>query len=79
MNVDKLPNSVWIGTMYVGDARVERVVHLTEADARHDIETLAETYDGDDASTTYVEKERLLTGRVDDTENYDATPRQRRV
>ena len=68
MNVDKLPGTVWIGEMYVGDARVERVVHLTKEDARHDIETLAETYDGEGAPTTYVEKEQLLTGRVDDTE-----------
>ena len=68
MNVDKLPDSVWIGEMYVGDTRVERVVHLTKEDARHDIDTLAETYDGDGAPTTYVEEERLLTGTVDDTE-----------
>ena len=68
MNVDKLPDTVWIGTMYVDDVHIERVVHLTKEDARHDIETLAETYDGQGTPTTYVEKERLLTGTVDDTE-----------
>ena len=71
MNVDKLPGHVWIGEAYHdtengNDIRVERIVHLTEDDAHEDIRATVEDNERVDYIT--VERERLWTGQVEDTE-----------
>lgn len=70
MNIEELPKTVWIGeayesTQHGNDTRVERVVHLTEADAHEDIRTLAESLTVD---YIVVEEERLFAGQVDSME-----------
>ena len=51
--------TVWIGEAYDGDGvRVERVVHCTREDARHDIETLAPR-----AGWYDIQRKPVYTGR----------------
>ena len=49
---------VYIAEAYHNGSRIERVVHIDEDDARHDIENLTE---GADVHIT-IDKERLYTG-----------------
>lgn len=63
MNVDELPETVWVVEAYNDGERVEQIVHLTREDAKEDI--FACTEDAHVDEHQFNEK-RLYTGQVDE-------------